>query len=158
MAVIRLRDITKLDRVGMEQIRALDGVDLEVGQNEYVAVMGTSGSGKSTLMNILGCLDRPSGGTYELDGRPFGQLRRLRTFRFGHWSFQHSSGHRDDSIGRVEQTGTALRFQKCRVREKFPIQTHVGISPCSGRGAMENMQLIGAVDLGLRLVVRDDPA
>ena len=67
--VIRLRDITKVYRVGVEQIRALDGVSLDVGQNEYVAVMGTSGSGKSTLMNILGCLDRPTSGTYELDGR-----------------------------------------------------------------------------------------
>jgi len=88
MAVIRLRDITKLYRVGVEQIRALDGVDLEVGQNEYVAVMGTSGSGKSTLMNILGCLDRPSGGTYELDGRVTtrmggGQLARVRNERIG---------------------------------------------------------------------------
>ena len=63
MAVIRLTDITKVYRVGVEQIRALDGVSLEVGQNEYVAVMGTSGSGKSTLMNILGCLDRPTSGT-----------------------------------------------------------------------------------------------
>ena len=68
-AVIRLENITKVYRVGVEEIRALDGVDLEVGQNEYVAIMGTSGSGKSTLMNILGCLDRPTGGTYELDGR-----------------------------------------------------------------------------------------
>src|SRR5204862_5336380 len=70
------------------QIRALDGVDLEVGRNEYVAVMGTSGSGKSTLMNILGCLDRPSGGTYELDGRVTtrkggGQLARVRNERIG---------------------------------------------------------------------------
>jgi len=65
---IRLRDITKHYQVGPEKIRALDGVDLDVGDNEYVAVMGTSGSGKSTLMNILGCLDRPTSGTYELDG------------------------------------------------------------------------------------------
>jgi len=67
--VIRIRDITKVYRVGVEQIRALDGVSVDVDRNEYVAVMGTSGSGKSTLMNILGCLDRPSSGTYELDGR-----------------------------------------------------------------------------------------
>jgi putative ABC transport system ATP-binding protein len=88
MPVIRLRDITKVYRVGVEQIRALDGVDLEVGLNEYVAVMGTSGSGKSTLMNILGCLDRPSSGVYELDGRVTtrmggGQLARVRNERIG---------------------------------------------------------------------------
>ncbi len=67
--VIKLHNIRKHYRVGTEHIRAVDGVDLEVGRNEYVAIMGTSGSGKSTLMNILGCLDRPTSGTYELDGR-----------------------------------------------------------------------------------------
>jgi putative ABC transport system ATP-binding protein len=67
--VIRLENITKHYRVGPERIAALDGVTLDVDRNEYVAVMGTSGSGKSTLMNILGCLDRPTSGTYELDGR-----------------------------------------------------------------------------------------
>src|SRR5689334_11884457 len=69
MKVIRLENITKHYKVGPERIRALDGVDLEVDRNEYVAVMGTSGSGKSTLMNIIGCLDRPTSGIYELDGR-----------------------------------------------------------------------------------------
>src|SRR5438477_12496173 len=67
--LIRIRNITKHYTVGVEKIRALDGVNLEVGANEYVAIMGTSGSGKSTLMNILGCLDRPTSGTYELDGQ-----------------------------------------------------------------------------------------
>ena len=67
--VIRLENITRHYRVGPERIRALDGVNLDVDSNEYVAVMGTSGSGKSTLMNILGCLDRPTSGTYEIDGR-----------------------------------------------------------------------------------------
>src|SRR5437764_9684139 len=69
MAVIALNNITKFYTVGPEEIRALNGVDLAVEKNEYVAVMGTSGSGKSTLMNILGCLDRPTSGTYELDGK-----------------------------------------------------------------------------------------
>ena len=73
--VIRISNVTKHYRVGDEEIRALDGVSLDVGHNEYVAIMGTSGSGKSTLMNILGCLDRPTSGTYELrfaatDGAP----------------------------------------------------------------------------------------
>jgi putative ABC transport system ATP-binding protein len=67
--LIRLENITKHYQVGPEHIRALDGVNLEVGRNEYVAIMGTSGSGKSTLMNILGCLDRPTAGQYWLNGR-----------------------------------------------------------------------------------------
>jgi putative ABC transport system ATP-binding protein len=67
--LIRLRNVTKHYTVGVEQIRALDGVDLEIGKNEYVAIMGSSGSGKSTLMNILGCLDRPTTGFYELNDR-----------------------------------------------------------------------------------------
>src|SRR5947208_13686459 len=86
--VIRLRDITKVYRVGVEQIRALDGVSLDVDRNEYVAVMGTSGSGKSTLMNILGCLDRPTSGTYLLDGKlttrmGSAALARVRNERIG---------------------------------------------------------------------------
>jgi putative ABC transport system ATP-binding protein len=67
--VIRLSNITKHYRVGDETIRALDGVSLDVDRNEYVTIMGTSGSGKSTLMNILGCLDSATSGTYELDGQ-----------------------------------------------------------------------------------------
>jgi len=66
--IIRLQGVTKIYKVGIESIRALDGIDLELCENEYVAVMGPSGSGKSTLMNVLGCLDRASSGYYELDG------------------------------------------------------------------------------------------
>ncbi len=67
--VIRLRDVKRVYRVGVERIHALDGINLDLYENEYVAVMGASGSGKSTLMNILGCLDRCTSGTYELNGR-----------------------------------------------------------------------------------------
>ncbi len=67
--VIRLKDVTRIYKVGVERIHALDGINLDIHQNEYVAVMGASGSGKSTLMNILGCLDRCTSGTYELNGR-----------------------------------------------------------------------------------------
>lgn len=68
-AMIRLRNVTRIYKLGSECIHALDGIDLQLGPNEYVAVMGPSGSGKSTLMNVLGCLDRPTSGDYQLDGR-----------------------------------------------------------------------------------------
>lgn len=68
-SVIRLDGLMKEYRVGVERIHALAGINLEIQRNEYVAIMGASGSGKSTLMNIVGCLDRPTSGSYELDGR-----------------------------------------------------------------------------------------
>ncbi len=86
--MIRLEQIRKIYKVGVERIHALDGVSLEIGSNEFVAVMGASGSGKSTLMNIVGCLDRPTSGTYDLDGRPVSRmgasaLARVRNERIG---------------------------------------------------------------------------
>jgi putative ABC transport system ATP-binding protein len=66
--VIRLENATRIYKVGVEKIHALNGLNLEVGTNEYVAVMGQSGSGKSTLMNVIGCLDRATSGYYELSG------------------------------------------------------------------------------------------
>lgn len=65
---IRLTGIRKVYKIGGEELAALDGIDLDIQQGEFAALMGPSGSGKSTLMNILGCLDRPSIGSYKLDG------------------------------------------------------------------------------------------
>ena len=67
-AVLELRDVVKTYEMGNEQVHALSGVSLDIGENEYVAIMGPSGSGKSTLMNIIGCLDVPTSGTYSLGG------------------------------------------------------------------------------------------
>jgi putative ABC transport system ATP-binding protein len=72
--MIRIEALRKVYRVGEEEIHALRGVDLQVGTNEMVAVMGASGSGKSTLMNIIGCLDRPTAGSYSLDGQPVAKM------------------------------------------------------------------------------------
>jgi putative ABC transport system ATP-binding protein len=66
--LISIRDLFRTYQVGTEQVHALNGVSLGIEANEYVAIMGPSGSGKSTLMNILGCLDTPSGGSYQLKG------------------------------------------------------------------------------------------
>ena len=68
MALIDLKDICKIYQMGSTQINALDGLDCTIDKGEYVALMGPSGSGKSTLMNVIGCLDSPSSGTYLLNG------------------------------------------------------------------------------------------
>jgi putative ABC transport system ATP-binding protein len=88
MAMIRLRGVSKVYQIGSMAVQALRPLDLEVERGEFVAIMGPSGSGKSTLMNILGCLDKPSSGLYELDGLPvsaFGEdrLAEVRNRRIG---------------------------------------------------------------------------
>ncbi len=85
---IRIRQLRKVFRVGEERVRALDGVDLDIYPNEFVAIMGASGSGKSTLMNILGCLDKPTSGEYILSGHPthkmgMGKLAQVRNQEIG---------------------------------------------------------------------------
>ena len=74
-SIINLSGVSRHYEMGGETIRALDGVDLEISKNEYVAVVGASGSGKSTMMNILGCLDRPTGGDYTLNGTAVSSLK-----------------------------------------------------------------------------------
>jgi putative ABC transport system ATP-binding protein len=69
MALIELADVRKIYNLGGEDIHALDGVSLVIERGEYVAIMGPSGSGKSTLMNMIGCLDTPTSGSYRLNGQ-----------------------------------------------------------------------------------------
>jgi len=72
--LIRIQDVTKVYRMGEVEVHALRGVSMEVMPGEMIAIMGPSGSGKSTLMNVIGCLDTPTSGTYWLDGEEVGQL------------------------------------------------------------------------------------
>ena len=86
--MIRLSGITKHYVMGEEEVRALDGVDLHIARNEYVALIGPSGSGKSTLMNLIGCLDTPTTGTYVLNGRDTShmddvELAKVRNLEIG---------------------------------------------------------------------------
>jgi putative ABC transport system ATP-binding protein len=86
--LIELRGFAKSYQMGAETIRALAGVDLSIEKGEYVAIMGASGSGKSTLMNLIGCLDTPTAGTYRLNQRPIehasqDELARIRNREIG---------------------------------------------------------------------------
>jgi putative ABC transport system ATP-binding protein len=86
--MIRMRDVRKVYETGRVAVEALRGIDLDVGGNEYVAVVGPSGSGKSTLMNLIGCLDTPTSGSYELSGETVAglgrnQLAEIRNRRIG---------------------------------------------------------------------------
>ncbi len=86
--LIQAKDLTKIYKMDGEEVHALDGVSLDIASGEYVAIMGPSGSGKSTLMNLLGCLDTPTSGSYVLDGEEIAKLddnglARIRNRRIG---------------------------------------------------------------------------
>ena len=88
MTLISLKSIYKIYNVGGEEVRALDGIDLDINDNEYLAIMGPSGSGKSTLMNMVGCLDTPTSGIYEFEGEMVqvmddSQLASIRNQKIG---------------------------------------------------------------------------
>ena len=86
--MLEIRNLKKYYCMGASTVHALDGVSLDINKNEFVAIMGASGSGKSTLMNILGCLDTPTEGTYSLNGNEVSRLNddelaRTRNFHLG---------------------------------------------------------------------------
>jgi putative ABC transport system ATP-binding protein len=95
--LIEIRGLAKVYGLGNVAVHALRGIDLEVGKGEFLAVMGASGSGKSTLMNILGCLDRPTSGSYVLDGEDVSRLGKNQL-----------AGVRNQKIGFVFQSYNLL--------------------------------------------------
>jgi putative ABC transport system ATP-binding protein len=97
MALIETRDLWKTYVMGSEEIHALRGVSMEIERGEYVAIMGPSGSGKSTLMNLIGCLDTPTQGSYLLNGKQVGQMNDNELARI-----------RNEEIGFVFQTFNLL--------------------------------------------------
>ena len=97
MSLIETRDLWKTYVMGEEEIHALKGVSIDIERGEYVAIMGPSGSGKSTLMNLIGCLDTPSKGTYFLNGKEVSQMNDNELARI-----------RNEEIGFVFQTFNLL--------------------------------------------------
>ncbi len=130
MPLIEIRNLHRVYDVGEEKVHALNGVDLDIDVNEYVAIMGPSGSGKSTMMNILGCLDTPSEGSYKLKGHEIGtlsddELARIRNQEIGFVFQTFNLLARADALHNVElplvYAGMKHEERRKRAREALEI-------------------------------------
>ena len=131
--VIEIEGVTKLYRMGAETIPALCGVGIKICRNEYLAIMGPSGSGKSTLMNMLGCLDTPTAGRYEFNGRNVAQM-----------DDDELAGIRNREIGFVFQTFNLLPRSDALHNVELPL-IYAGVARAErlarAREALENVGL-----------------
>lgn len=133
--LIRITDMTKTYTMGAQQVHALKGVSFDLHQNEYIAIMGPSGSGKSTLMNMLGCLDTPSSGRYELNGKDVSTLKD-----------DELAGVRNKEIGFVFQTFNLLPRSTCLANVELPL-IYAGMKTSERRAkAMDLLQKVGLGD------------
>ena len=135
MALIETRDLWKTYRMGSEEIHALQGVSIEIEPAEYVAIMGPSGSGKSTLMNLIGCLDTPSRGSYLLNGHQVRELDDDELARI-----------RNEEIGFVFQTFNLLPRATALHNVELPL-VYAGVSGADRRArALEALNLVELAD------------
>ncbi len=169
-ALIDLDAVTRVYATGDVEVRALDGVSLTIASGEFVAVMGPSGSGKSTLMNILGCLDRPTGGRYMLNGQEVSRLRkadladvRSRTLGFVFQNFNLLP--RTSALENVElplmYQGVRSRDRRARASESL---ARVGLAARSGHhpnqlsgGQQQRVAIARALVTRPRVILADEP-
>ncbi len=134
-SLIELTRVTKFYQMGDQEVRALDGVSLKVDVNEYVAIMGPSGSGKSTMMNIIGCLDTPTSGTYFLNGQNVSEM-----------SDNELAVIRNREIGFVFQTFNLLPRVTCLQNVELPL-VYAGMRKSARREqAARALQSVGLGD------------
>ena len=130
--LISTKELEKIYKLGDFEIHALRGVDLSIGRGEFVAIMGPSGSGKSTLMHILGCLDRPTRGTYYLDGTDVSSLDRNAL-----------AGIRNRKIGFVFQSFNLLSRTTALENVELPLLYHRSQSGARIEKAKKALALVG---------------
>lgn len=136
MSLLRCIDIRKTYDLGAQKIEVLKGIDLHIEKGEYVAIMGPSGSGKSTLMNILGCLDTPSQGRYELDGEQVAGMNE-----------NELADIRNRKIGFVFQTFNLLARQSAQANVELPL-VYSGVKAATRKKRAK--EALEAVGLGQR--------
>ncbi|MEX2457303.1 MAG: ABC transporter ATP-binding protein [Balneolaceae bacterium] len=133
--VIEIRDLKKIYKMGTMLVKALNGVSFDVNHNEYIAIMGPSGSGKSTLMNMLGCLDTPSDGSYILNGSNVSDLDDSELAQV-----------RNREIGFVFQTFNLLPRTDCLSNVELPLIYSGMKSAERKRRATETLEKVGLGD------------
>ncbi|MCK5634019.1 MAG: ABC transporter ATP-binding protein, partial [Anaerolineales bacterium] len=132
--VIEAEGITKVYRMGDIEVHALRGVDVRIARGEIVSIMGPSGSGKTTLMNILGCLDRPTSGSYCLDGSQVAEL-----------SDDQLAEIRNSKVGFVFQSFNLLGRQTALTNVELPMR-YAGVGNGRRKRAMEALEAVGLGD------------
>ncbi len=142
MALLQLRNIYRTYHIGEVYVHALNGVDFDVEKNEYLSIMGPSGSGKSTLMNIIGCLDTPTKGSYELDGQ---SIHREKGDESGTAGDDQLAYIRNHKIGFIFQTFNLLPRMTALHNVELPL-IYGGVPKRErmerARTALENVQLV----------------
>ena len=120
MPILKLTDICKDYQQGKEPVRVLKNINLTVERGEYLAIMGPSGSGKTTLMNIIGCLDVPTSGTYELDGKDLHNLsdNDLAEIRNKHIGFVFQGFHLMPKMDALENVALPLLYAGVSVKDR----------------------------------------
>lgn len=146
MALIELQDITKYYEMGSQTVKALDGITIDVNQNDYLAFIGSSGSGKSTMLNILGCLDKPTLGQYFLNGKNVealdqNQLSEIRNLEIGFIFQSFNLLPRASALGNVMQP-LIYRNINLRTRKKMATEALARVGLADRVGHLPN-QLSG---------------
>jgi putative ABC transport system ATP-binding protein len=168
--LIEVKGLSKIYRVGGEELRALDGVSLRVERGAFVAIMGASGSGKSTLMNIVGCLDRPTSGSYRLAGRDVsrlspGRLAEVRNQLLGFVFQSYNLLARTSAVENVElplvYAGVPARERRRRARaalERVDLGARLEHHPAQlSGGQQQRVAIARAIVNRPELVLADEP-